>query len=253
MFVTHPEFIVPDMNTVIWRYMSLPKFAAMLADSSLFFCRADRLGDPFEGSFPKMNLDIRDVALAQALDIVGAENEDLAREFLATLSTTRKEFERFIAISCWHMNEHESAAMWALYAKGGVAISSSVGRLIRSLQNSTEEVRIGFVRYRDFERDAIPEGSIFAPFTFKRMSFEHEREVRAIVYRHPIATAPGFEPELPIDRGVSVPVDLAELVQAVHVGPLQPPWFATVVRQIAHAFGLSSQVNQSGLDATPLW
>jgi hypothetical protein len=253
MFVKHPEFLLPHRDSVVWRYMSLPKFAAMLADRALFFSRADRPGDPFEGSFPKMNLDIHDVALEQALDELGAEHEDLAREVLATLSTLRKASERFIAINCWHMNQHESAAMWALYAKDGVAVCSNVGRLIRSLRDTPEEVRIGRVRYLDYEREVIPEGSIYAPFTFKRKSFEHEHEVRAVIYRYPIATAEGLEPAPPIGHGISFPVDLTELVQAVYIGPLQPAWFANVVRQVSRAFGLTCEIRQSGLDATPLW
>ena len=35
----------------LWRYMDFAKFAAMLRERSLYFPRADKLGDPFEGAF----------------------------------------------------------------------------------------------------------------------------------------------------------------------------------------------------------
>ena len=45
---THPAFHLPDdLDTPLWRYMDFTKFVAMLKDESLFYCRADLLGDPF--------------------------------------------------------------------------------------------------------------------------------------------------------------------------------------------------------------
>lgn len=34
----------------LWRYMDLAKFLALLEDRALYFARADKLGDPFEGA-----------------------------------------------------------------------------------------------------------------------------------------------------------------------------------------------------------
>jgi hypothetical protein len=52
----HPSFPPPsDRGVKIWRYMDLAKFVSLLQDSSFHFCRADRLGDPFEGSVPLKN------------------------------------------------------------------------------------------------------------------------------------------------------------------------------------------------------
>ena len=46
--ITHPE----DTDTV-WRYMSFEKFANILATESLFFSRADKFDDKFEGYIPE--------------------------------------------------------------------------------------------------------------------------------------------------------------------------------------------------------
>jgi hypothetical protein len=53
MYEQHPEFNPPDNeNCKIWRYLDIPKFFWLLEKQSLYFSRADLLGDPFEGSIP---------------------------------------------------------------------------------------------------------------------------------------------------------------------------------------------------------
>jgi hypothetical protein len=42
-----PYELPPD-NTPIWRYLDFAKFVLLLTERSLFFCRADLLGDKFE-------------------------------------------------------------------------------------------------------------------------------------------------------------------------------------------------------------
>ena len=55
----HESFLQPpDPDVPLWRYMDLSKFADLLQRRSLAFARADRLGDPFEGSVPVANASI---------------------------------------------------------------------------------------------------------------------------------------------------------------------------------------------------
>ena len=50
----HKSFKEPeDVEAKIWRYLDLAKFLAMIEKKTLFFCRIDKLGDPFEGSRPR--------------------------------------------------------------------------------------------------------------------------------------------------------------------------------------------------------
>ena len=50
----HQVFAQPaNPDTKIWRYMNFTKFVSMLEHQALWFSRADKLGDPFEGSMPK--------------------------------------------------------------------------------------------------------------------------------------------------------------------------------------------------------
>ena len=52
-------FNKPPADAVLWRYMSFTKFVSLLTKKSLFFARADKLGDPFEGSLSQVNIDLR--------------------------------------------------------------------------------------------------------------------------------------------------------------------------------------------------
>ena len=56
----HEVFTTPDDPDVpIWRYIDFTKLVALLERSSLFFARADTLGDTFEGSYSQSNVALR--------------------------------------------------------------------------------------------------------------------------------------------------------------------------------------------------
>ena len=60
--IDHPSFKQPENNKImVWRYMDFTKFVSMLENGGLFFCRADLLGDPFEGSFARANEELRPI------------------------------------------------------------------------------------------------------------------------------------------------------------------------------------------------
>ena len=56
--IEHPvvaTFQPSDRNIKIWRYMDLTKLVAFLETGSLYFARADTFGDPYEGSWTRLN------------------------------------------------------------------------------------------------------------------------------------------------------------------------------------------------------
>jgi len=58
-YVDHPLFEQPENpEAPIWRYVDFTEFAALLTSQSLYFSRADRLGDAFEGSYPCCAVDL---------------------------------------------------------------------------------------------------------------------------------------------------------------------------------------------------
>ncbi|HEV2379605.1 MAG TPA: DUF2971 domain-containing protein [Terriglobia bacterium] len=148
---------------------------------------------------------------------------------------------KLVLVNCWHMNPTESAAMWKLYAPGkqGVAIDSTFGRLRDSFSAAKENVHIGEVKYADFSDQSSRLGNAFLHFLRKRRSFEHERELRALVYGTDVLDA---------ETGLAITVDLATLIQTVFVAPVADAWFLKVVKSVAGKYEIDeSKVSQSDL------
>src|SRR5260221_4443518 len=194
----------PDVP--LWRYMDLAKYISMLLTGALYFVRADRLSDPFEGSMSRRNLELRP-ELYKGMGIP----EEIWKKLSDFLPTART----WAFINSWHANEHESAAMWRLYSQTteAIAIQTTFRKLSHVLP---DKVYVGTVEYIDYEKHWMPEGNVFFPFLHKRLSFEHEREVRAVIMSLP--TNPENHVGSPLgEYGRVVPVDLVAMIERVVV------------------------------------
>jgi hypothetical protein len=69
----------------------------------------------------------------------------------------------------------------------------------------------------------------------KRKSFEHERELRAILWLISFRNYVPIEGKSPPppDVGISLPVDLDRLIEAVYVAPTSPEWFYDLAKKIS--------------------
>jgi hypothetical protein len=155
-------------------------------------------------------------------------------------------------VNCWHANEHESAAMWKLYGHTdeSVAVETEYGILADVLPTN---VYLGLVNYIDYESQWLPEGNTFYAFVHKRRSFEHEREVRAIIQDFPTQdnkVQTGAENDLP---GLHVEVDVGRLVKHVHISPTSPEWFHSLITDVTRQFGLTFDIQKSNLSSEPLF
>jgi hypothetical protein len=92
-------------------------------------------------------------------------------------------------LNCWHLSEYESAAMWDIYQREGrgVAVRSTWGELKSSLQ-TRKSITGGKVSYVDYSGFKVTGTNTFDPFRFKRLSFEHEREVRLVYWGHELVS-----------------------------------------------------------------
>ena len=241
MYAESPFCKPPPDNAVLWRYMDFTKFVSLLDKSALFFARADKLGDPFEGSLP-------DSTRHAARQFHEGYPDSLQRMFNAI-----KQKAQFMLMSCWHENDYESAAMWRLYSKddSGIAIKTDFHSFKSSFTCSTE-VLIGSISYLDYETDPFPYNSPLAPFLSKRKSFEHEREVRAIIQIPPPEDGNAC-PEGIFDVGNYYKVDLSLLVQEVVVAPYAPKWLLELVGSVAVRYNLKAPVVKSPLANNPTW
>lgn len=157
------------------------------------------------------------------------------------------------ALNCWHVSDYESAALWRLYGgEAGVAVRSTYRRLIDSLGRESR-VFVGMVRYADYERDVIPEATTLGPFLYKRRSFEHERELRAVVQEFTRAGDGRIAAVSKWERGLYIPVATDELIEGVAVAPASPGWYLDAVSAVVKAFGPSVSVTRSDLDRQPIY
>ncbi len=159
------SFKEPDNENIqIYRYLNFSNFLYLLEKRKLYFTSAEELAkiDEFEGKVPK-------------------KFEPQFREEIWD-----KNFPRNLCISCWHMNEGESDAMWKLYSTyaDGVAIQSTFKQLKESFNKSTKSIYYSEVKYIDHEIwkwDDLP-FTVCVPFRLKNISFKHERELRAFAF-----------------------------------------------------------------------
>jgi hypothetical protein len=248
----HPCFPEPDnLNVKLWRYLDLSKFLSLLKTQQLYFARSDLLGDPHEGANTiagKMSLAVfEDMLLKRRHEQPDLEpykplTDVQVRELIAMQNASPKRMRRFLHISCWHMNEQESFAMWKIYTAStdSVCIQTTFSKLANALPNNCY---LGKVTYLDYFRDLIPGGNAFYPVMHKRHHFDYEQEVRAIVCNLDDQAAHGENPP----TGVSVRINVAEIVEQVLVNPFSPGWFAEIVKDLCKRYELPSPVRQSAL------
>jgi hypothetical protein len=233
----------PSPETKIWRYMDFTKFVFMLEERALFFSRADHLLDPFEGRASETSLK-SDEALEPSL----SRSDGAA----GSGSGARQRF----FINSWHVNEHESIAMWKLFAKSddAIAVESTYGRLRACLPANVgaegeprgAHIDAALVEYVD------PEHSEKLPFDFceflrKRKEFEHERELRAFF---DVAWGEGAtrKVDLAEEAGRLVDVDLERLMVRIHLGPGSSAWYRGLVERLLRRFGFETHVKPSDLE-----
>ncbi|PEC54168.1 hypothetical protein COK56_01520 [Bacillus cereus] len=246
----YPNYELPNKEQRIWRYMDFTKFMSMLDKEEIYFTRSDKFIDKFEGTFPKANQAMRPLMYR---GIVSPENQEI---LFAQQDKVLKYYREFVTINCWHMNDYESAAMWDLYLKSneGIAIQSNVGRLIESFESCPEEIRFGEVKYRDFNIEPVRMNAPMDMFIYKRKSFEHEREIRAI-HKLPFKLAKeGWvddEAESPVKHGLGISCDIRVLIERVYISPTAPIWFEELVRSMCDKFNLNRRVFKSELSELP--
>lgn len=193
-----------DFDQTIFRYMSFSKFANLLKTKELHFHQAARFGDRFEGSVPEIIEEARKLEYERA-----AEKGELQPEGHEIHAEINKCLRRFTYLSCWHMTNDESVAMWDKYggSDGAVAIKTTVEEFSSALNTQgSPDIYFGKVDYEPYSSDheSTPEiGQVdieedlddrffltreahsLVPFVYKRKGYEYEHEMRGIIQNPP--------------------------------------------------------------------
>ena len=233
-----------NRNIKIWRYMDFTKYVSFLDSKSLFFSRSDSFDDPYEGATSHANVKIRPKIY---------KDSGIREDALKALPKFYNFLRQWTYINCWHMNEHESAAMWKLYPQmnEAIVVQSTYQKLFNCLPS--ENVYLGVVKYIDYENDFIPEDNSFWPYIHKRKSFEHERELRAVVQEHWLSTEDNkIDWDVKNEKfGKSISINVNQLVENVYVSPESPQWFIDLVENVTKKYGFTFQINKSILAKEP--
>ena len=156
-------------------------------------------------------------------------------------------------ISCWHMNNTESEAMWKIYCPSnqGVAIQTTYNKLKKSLRENDKDIFIGMVRYLEYDKDFFQIGNTFAPFMHKRSSFSFENEVRALKQLYQ-----GFkQKEMELPLGIEIEWNISEVIDHIYINSYSEKWYSEVIKAVVRAFApeLESKIMWSILKSTPLY
>lgn len=228
MFVPNDQITLPDPDTIVWKYLDLSKFLDLLLGKQLFMSRSDKFEDQYEGTFSEPTF--------EEMKRLSVDNPD----FLDYYKNHRKN----VVVSSWHINEHESFAMWQIFTKNneGLAIQSTIGRMQEALKPETRyEQHIGAVNYIDYKKEYIPFDNDFFPFLFKRKSFQYELEVRIVadLTRH----------NLFINEGVKTDVDINILIEKIYIHPKSENWYKRLVVELMQRLGFDIPIEKSDLES----
>ncbi len=246
-----------DPATTIWRYMSADVFVKVIANRCLMFNQFHRLqeSDRREG----MVIEGFWESVKETPDAdIGVLQEKGEHNLKLSLS--------FAYANCWNKREHESALMWKAYAPQGIAIQTTVGKLmdakIISLMNKKvtddedppklEQFTIEYADHwseleaKGYRHHRIPLNRLF--LHTKRNAFSDENEVRFHVQPIPkFPVKPNGSPSSadPLDCPPWCPVvfDTLDWIEQIVAAPSAPDSTTNPVRQLAKQNGIKFRIS----------
>ena len=119
---------------------------------------------------------------------------------------------------------------------------------------------MGMVQYKDYgnDRDHIPGGNLLYPFVHKRKELGHEREVRAFAcfgeaLMIDISNHTRLMDDISMPQGLSVTVDIEQLVDTIRVQPATPIWARETIENLIRRHGWDTKLMPSEIDEAPLY
>lgn len=247
----------PNLNDFVWRYLDLPKLISILDKKKLFLPRITLFNDPLEGSIPQKNKEVFEDFYKKSGNIEGKkETSDYARALMD-----------FTYVSCWHLNNNESEAMWKLYcgSNQGIALRTSYKKLTEVIKDTSFQT--GLVRYIDYDteyfgydKNIIRDKKFYHAlnlanaFMHKRNVFEHEKEVRIIKIDYDSLNKNIFvetkkkKPPL----GIFVDFDIND-IKMIYVNPYADNWYFDVVNSVISKYLYDLKLMWSSIKRDPLY
>jgi len=249
MYTPHTKLEINNSDSSkIWRYMDFEKFKNMIEDASLYFCRADKLGEKWEAILPletikKFSLEEKKITSSNG-NIYSPIEWHKSRELRSHL------------INCWHENNDESYEMWMTYTPNNsintksIAVQSTIGRLKDSFHVAKERIWIGEVKYVD-HNILKPKNRTFnigypntlEAFFLKRKEFKQEQELRAVINK-------SFK-EHKSEIGINIKCNLNKLIEKIVLSPTSDEVLLSDVEKMINKYGFKFKVTKSELSKNP--
>lgn len=227
-------FTLPAPGTVMWRYCDYSKASGFLSGRMLYFRRADRLPDIYEGRFTAATHIQRSAAFADAF-------KDLPLGEPNAILQIQESHRSHAFLNCWHKNKKENPRMWREFTTGADSVAM-VSNLEALFAGTPDQCRGSEVHYVD-EEEPIPELHSLAPLFHKRRNpYAFEDEFR-LIYVLPM-NEPVFL-DRPEDFFRLLPADPSIIIHELRLHPGATTEFRDKVRQEVEAAGLAFAVTDS--------
>lgn len=172
-----------DDTATLWRYLDLSKFLDLILHKKLVFPRYDKFEDTFEGYSANF------IELARkGLHSLNEFDEGTINFVNGILTDAVSVYNYYAYVSCWHLNEFESAGMWKLYCKSpeSLVIKTKAHLLKESLKpKNNHQIVYSKVTYdsklEDVQLKDITNVNPHSALFMKRESFDHEKEYRLLL------------------------------------------------------------------------
>jgi hypothetical protein len=146
-----------------------------------------------------------------------------------------------------------------------VAVKTTIENLKLAIAESRHRIFLGEVKYLDWDLASWNDNGLAMCFR-KDSSYEHEKEVRAVIWDPDIIGEnmsaaleaarkrsdypnPSSDPFIlrkeDGQHGIEVPFSVARFGRDVVIGPREGPWFATLVENVLKKYGLTIEPRTS--------
>ena len=246
-YEAHSELITPPDETIIWRYLNIAKLLDLFERRVLWFARVDTFEDPLEGTHTDAEIEY-----LRSRPNLPAPFPSMEEQYVSMT----KMFRQTMFVNCWRSAPSESMAMWDIYGKGGevVAIKSTIGRLKESLATHPLNVFIGNVKYVDWGQLSWHMNAL-AMVMRKGSSYEHEREVRAVVWGigpqggEPPIVSSSFTDEgryvFHGPLGLEIAIEPERLIAEIMIGPREQAMLQKLLGPVLRRYNLEIPVTAS--------
>jgi hypothetical protein len=257
----HPAFIIPREDYTIWRYISFEKLKSLLETKSLFFTRASKFADPFEGSMPKKEVEFRNANMLKDF----SEDRERALRNIAGSEEWHHNLRKNTVVNCWHMNDIENDLMWGYYLKSsnGVALKSNISKIQSAFEKTEASIYYSQVRYINYDEDIYfhPieyeywDYNLFSALDHKRKQFSADREFRILhqVMEATPENADNYWKNQPSSSGILIPVDLKELIQKIIFHPKMEQEQKNLIAKLLHENNLDIKTENSEMSVNPIY